>query len=56
MCPYVDECRRICYIDDDSYLGCARYQLAGVSGIESVPDHMGVLDYAKIPELIKMEK
>ena len=56
MCPYVDECKQICHIDGDSYQGCARYQLARVSGIKSVPDHVGVLDYAKIPELIRAGK
>lgn len=56
MCPYVHECQKICHIDGDSYSGCARYQLAVISGIKSVPDHVGVLDYAKIPELIRAGK
>ncbi len=49
MCPY--NCPN-CHVEE-SYPGCAGYQLATFRGIEVVPDNLGILDHGRVLEILK---
>lgn len=51
MCPYKEYSCPACHVGN-SYPSCARYQYVTIKDAQSIPDGLGVLDYAKIPNVL----